>query len=131
VLVLWLGLVVELVLVPSLWQPVVSPMIPIATAALRADLARDGRPRREADGPLAVGQGVGPREGATVISDRKQQGQQPIAFNVADLYALSTGRRSWRFRRLHERLGARAVPSGMGLRGEMDVGNLETHQAHT
>jgi hypothetical protein len=77
VLVLWLGLALELGLELSLWQPVVSPMIPTATAALRADLARDAIPLRGAEGPLALEQGVGSREEASVISGSKQPGPRP------------------------------------------------------
>ena len=78
VLGLWLGLALALGLALSPWQPVVSPMRPMATAALRADLARDGRPRREAEGPLALAKGVSSREETSVIADSKQLGQSPL-----------------------------------------------------
>jgi hypothetical protein len=89
VLGLWLGVALALGLALSPWQPVVSPMSPIATAALRADLARAASPRREAAGPLALAQGVGSREETTVISASRQLGI--IALTVAQMYEMPTG----------------------------------------
>jgi hypothetical protein len=70
-------------------------MSPIATAALRADLARDASPRREAAGALAFAQGVGSREETSVISASRQLRHSPIGFTVAEMYESSTGRSSW------------------------------------